>query len=76
MDIVRLDRESVVKQSAQNLIEAQVAKPEEYQMLTEALRKLDPKNLLTVLLESHKFREEAPERISFYPIDVDAISMN
>lgn len=71
-----LDRDNVIKQTVQNMIEAGVVKPEEQEMFTNQLQQLDPKDLLAALLESVKFREQEPKRIKFYPIDVDAISMN
>ena len=76
MSIYILDRDTAIKQTVQNMIEAGVVKPEEYKMLTEQLQQYDPKDLLTVLLESHNLREQEPKRIKFYPIDIDAISMN
>ena len=73
---IYLQRDTVILQTVQNMIEAGIVKPEEYKMFTEQLHQLDPKDLLTVLIESNNFREQSPERIKFYPIDIDAISIN
>lgn len=76
MGILILDRDVVITQTVQNMIEAGVIKPEEQKMFTEQLQRLDPKDLLIALLESHNFREQAPKRVNFYPLDIDAISEN
>lgn len=76
MNIYLLDRDTAIKMVVQNMIEAGVIKPDEQAMFTEQLQRYDPKDLVTVLIESHTFREQAPRRINFYPIDIDAISMN
>ncbi len=76
MSIYILDRDAVIKQTVQNMIEAGLVKPEEYDLFTGQLQRLDPKDLVAVLLESHMFRESEPKRIKFYPIDMDAISKN
>ena len=76
MNILSLNRDSIIKQTVQNMIEAQIVKPEEDKKFTAQLQQLNPKDLLTVLLESHNFREQAKERISYYPIDIDDFSMN
>ena len=76
MDTYMLGRYNVIKQTVQNMIEAGVVKPEEQAMFTNQLQQLDPKDLLTALLDSVKLREQEPKRIKFYPIDVDAVSMN
>jgi len=76
MSIPLLERDSVIKQTAQNMIEAGIVKPEEYEFYTQLLEALDPKDLLAALVESHMFRESESKRIKFYPIDIDAISMN
>ena len=68
MDNCALDQESVIKQTVQNMVEAGVIKPSEDAILTAQLQHLDPKDLLTVLLESHILREQSIERISYYPI--------
>ena len=76
MSIHITDRDSVIKQTVQNMIEAGIVKPEEDKMFAAQLYCLDPKDLLTVLLESHNFREQAKEPIKYYPIDYGAISGN
>ena len=76
MNILSLNRDSIIKQTVQNMIEAQIVKPEEDKKFTAQLQQLNPKDLLTVLLESHNFREQAKEHISYYPIDAESFSSN
>jgi len=66
--IAFIDRDTVIKQTVQNMIEAGVVKPDEYEMFTEQLYQLDPKDLVATLLESHNMREQAQDIIRFYPI--------
>ena len=68
MNILILQRDTVIRQTIQNMIEAQVIRPEEEDMLTEQLQQLDSRELIIVLVESHQFREQAQERIRWYPI--------
>lgn len=76
MCVYILSRDTLIKQTVQNMIEAGFILPNEAEMFTNQLLRLDPKDLLCALLESHDLREQAPERINFYPIDIDAISKN
>lgn len=70
-----VSRESIIKQAVQNMIEAGIVKPCEYDMFTEQLYRLDPKDLLTVLMESHQFREQL-HYTDFFPVDINAMCMN
>ena len=83
MNIYILDKDTVIKQVAQNMIEAGVVRPEEQRMFAEHLQQLDPRDLLAVLVESHNFREQFKDlpvvrqrATNSYPIDIDTISMN
>ncbi len=76
MNIYLVDRQSVITQTVQNMVEAGVLKPDEHELLTRQLQKLDSKDLLVALLDSWNLREEAPKYIDFYPINFDAISQN
>lgn len=72
-------QDQVKLQIVQNLIEAGSMKPDLEQIVAnlDVLDKLDPKDLLTVLLESHNLREEAIPGIPIsYPIDVRNIGRN
>ena len=76
MDMIVLNKDSVVKQTIQNLVEAGVLRPSECSDHEAYLRQLDPKELIATLVESHDLRSNAPSPIMYYPIDMDAISKN
>lgn len=76
MNVYVLDRDTVIKRIVQNMVEAGVVKPCECNMFIGELHKLDPKDLLTALVESHNIREQQPKHIDFYPIDAGAFSPN
>jgi len=63
-----INRETVIKQTTQNMVEAGVIEPDDAELFVNELQQLDPKDLLTVLLESHGLREQAAESIEYYPI--------
>lgn len=76
MNIYVLDRDTVIKRIVQNMVEAGVVKPCEHEIFTNELQKLDPKDLLAVLVESHTIREQQPKCMNFYPVDAGAFSPN
>ena len=76
MRVFILARDTAIKQAVQNLIESGVAKPDECDMLTKQLYKLDIKDLMTVIVESYELWKRLPRYVKFYPIDLEAMSMN
>lgn len=76
MGIYVLDKDSVIKQATQNLVEAGLLEPHEAPEIIQCLQHLSPMDLITILMESHSLRELAQEHGNFYPIDVSAISLN
>ena len=76
MDIYILDKDEVIKQILQNIVEASIISPSECKDYESYLQKLDPVKLIATLIESWCAREQALKPINFYPIDIKAISMN
>lgn len=74
--MLTLDNDSVVRQTIQNLVEAGILEQSECPNYEIYLRRLDLKDLLAVLIESHELWTNAPKPIMFYPIDMKSISMN
>ncbi|KKK77120.1 hypothetical protein LCGC14_2856800 [marine sediment metagenome] len=70
-----LTRDTAIKQIVQNMIEAGIVLPDEYDMFTAQLQQLSTEELLIVLVDSCEFREQY-HRINFYPIDMASISTN
>ena len=66
--MIILHRNQIQQQTSQNMVEAGVLKPEETEMFIGELQQLNLKDLITVLLESHDFREQAVGSIQSYPI--------
>lgn len=75
MHIYHVDRETTIKQTVQNMIEAGIVLPCEWRMFAALLQQLSTKELLIVLVDSHQFREQL-HCINFYPVDIDAMCMN
>ncbi|KKN54533.1 hypothetical protein LCGC14_0591250 [marine sediment metagenome] len=71
-----VDRNSVIKQTIQNLVEAGVLLPDECKYYKLHLQKLSTNDLILELIAAQLLREQTPSPISFYPIDIEAISMN
>lgn len=69
MEVV-VSRKQIIEHTAQNLIEALIAKPNEYDAVVEHLLKLDYKDLLTAMMESWKFRSDCKQPIRFCPISL------
>jgi len=79
MNILVLNRNRVIKQTVQNMVEAGVVMPEEAEKFTEQLQQLDPKDLLAALLESHMMKDQLANPKDTRPMlttDVSDISMN
>lgn len=74
-DLYVFDRNQVERLTLHNLIEAGIIKPDEAQQALLAMRDLDPKDLLAVMLESHQLREDA-SKAQYFPIDYLSISKN
>ena len=73
-----IQREQVARQAAQNLIDAGQLTQDEAKNFLVYLEKLDHKDLLAVLMESHQLKEEAStgNPIKSYPIDYLRMSGN
>ena len=73
-----IQQEQVARQATQNLIDAGTLTPGEAKGYMSKLAKLDPKDLLAVLLESWELKEEvkAGNPIRSYPIDYLGMSDN
>jgi len=75
------ERDMVIKQTAKNMVDAGVLKPEEAEVFTDYLQQLDPKDLITALVESSICREKAPTATTLcvtvtYHVDVAALGTN
>ena len=73
-----IQREQIERQATQNLIDAGVLTQEEAKEFLGTMAKLDHKDLLAVLLESHQLKEDARvgNPIKSYPIDYLRIGNN
>ena len=76
MSIYMMDRDSVERQTLQNLVEAGIVEVKNAQSALTALRDLDPKDLLAVMLESHIAREAVADKKQYFPIDYASIGQN
>ena len=75
MGILLFNTESIKLQTVQNYIEAGIASKEDASAIMTNLDRLDLKDLLAVLLESHGFREQKLSGQKFY-VDTSYISGN
>jgi len=73
-----IEREQIARQAAQNLIDAGALAQSEVKDFMFTLDRLDAKDLLAVLLESHELKEEARtgNSVRSYPIDYMRMSSN
>lgn len=73
-----IERDQVARQATQNLIDAGQLTQGEVKDFLSTLDKLDAKDLLAVLMESHNLKEEhhAGNPIHSYPIDYLRMSGN
>lgn len=76
MNIHILDQDTIIKQTVQNMLEAQVILPTEVEKFTNQLRALSPAELIEALLESFDLRASEKMRLNSYPINMRAISPN
>ena len=76
MATVILNRDTVIRQTVQNMVEAGVISMDEADMFTDQLDSLDQKELLTVLIVSHNLKDASVKTINYYPIDMELISNN
>ena len=76
MSIYILNRQSIIKQTVQNMIEAGVILPEETDMFTGQLLKLSSNDLALALLESYNLREMYVAKQNYYQIDKEALCPN
>ena len=72
-----ITRDQVARQATQNLIDAGVLSVDEAQKYLSYTIKLNPEDLLSILLESHQIKEDVGNsNINSYPIDYLAINEN
>ena len=73
-----INQEQIARQATQNLIDAGQLTPDEAKDFLSHLGKLDHKDLLAVLMESHQLKEDAITSIPIksYPIDYLRMSDN
>lgn len=73
-----IQRDQIERQATQNLIDAGQLTQDEAKDFLSHLGKLDSKDLLAVLLESHQLKEDAiiSNPIKSYPIDYLRMSNN
>ena len=76
MSIYILNRQSIIKQTVQNMIEAGVILPEETDMFTGQLLRLSSEDLALALLESYNLREMYVAKQNYYQIDKEALCPN
>lgn len=68
------DRENVESQTLRNLVESGEILPTNAQSALQAMKELSPKDLLTVLMESHMLKEERGK--SCYYVEIKDICLN
>lgn len=77
-DVTRItivtNRESIVKQTIQNLVEAGILLPHEVDQFTSLLESCSMESLLAALITSHQRKEDSPNTTAYYPIS--SISLN
>ncbi len=66
----------VSEQCAQNLVEAGIIQSSEKDMAIAQFKRLDPKDLVASLMETHYLRENKPTDIMSYPINSATLSRN
>ena len=76
MAILLCNIESIKLQTVQNYIEAGIASKEEASKIMDNLNRLDLKDLLAVLLESHDFREQKLSGQKLPKIDVERFGLS
>lgn len=76
MKVLHLSREAVIDQITVNLLAAGVIHEDEMSMHLRITEMLDPKELIALLMESYKMREEADVTSHYYIIDPVHLSSN
>jgi len=76
MNIIHLSRESVIAQTAINLLAAGIIEDTDIEICKALLENLDPKDLLANLIESYQLREKAGGPDSYYIIDKANLNPN
>ena len=80
MEAYIIDRDTVIRRIAQNVAEStDVSKDEladKMQAIFTELSKMDSKDLIACLLESHQLREGLGDKRNYYPVDMRGISAN
>ena len=80
MEAYIIEREAVIRRIAQNVAESTDVSGDELadkmQTVFAELSKLDPKDLIATLLESHQLRESLGDKRNYYPVDMRGISSN
>jgi hypothetical protein len=77
VDIPITDRENIINQAARNLVDAGVVSEKEIPMVVEEFGRLDPKDLIATLLETHILKEAMSTDIQIpLPKDMRAFRYN
>jgi len=75
MQIV-ISKESIERQTAQNMVEAGIILPDECPLFINLLKAMNERDLIVALLESWQARQQATNPIGFYPVIPEDISPN
>ena len=76
MQIAEISRENIERQIAQNMIEARIILPDQCPFFINLLKALNGTDLIKALLQSWQVRERVLDPISFYPVNLENISLN
>ena len=76
MQIAEISRENIERQIAQNMIEARIILPDQCPHFINLLKDKNGHELIIALLKSWQVRERALDPISFYPVNLENISLN